>query len=209
MPRAGHDLGAISDLRVPLDFNPRAPCGARPPVVGKKYLITISIHVPRAGHDIRRCHSLNYHPISIHVPRAGHDFAPSFARLYGAYFNPRAPCGARHCWTPLSLRSGNFNPRAPCGARRIFNASASFESDFNPRAPCGARRYHPENGYLIQHFNPRAPCGARPLSAPQKKADSSFQSTCPVRGTTRHMPKIFGLADISIHVPRAGHDPTP
>ena len=33
-----------------------------------------------------------------------------------------------------------------------------------------------------------------------------FQSTCPVRGTTRLVPDLGQVAVISIHVPRTGHD---
>ena len=64
------------------DFNPRAPCGARP--VG-------------AGH--RQRHLLE---ISIHAPRAGRDLLAIKTRVSVTDFNPRAPCGARlSCSRPL------------------------------------------------------------------------------------------------------------
>ena len=58
-----------------LDFNPRAPRGARLAVLSLTSTIgAISIHVPREGHDARTHtrESVNL-IISIHVPREGHD----------------------------------------------------------------------------------------------------------------------------------------
>ena len=64
---------------VPMDFNPRSPCGER-----------------------RGCsenHVVNRY-ISIHAPRAGSDPARLVLRSVGCDFNPRSPCGERldnHC----------------------------------------------------------------------------------------------------------------
>ena len=55
---------------------------------------------------------------------------------------------------------------------------------FNPRAPYGARRPSPTVRRWSRNFNPRAPYGAR-------------------RREHRH---DAGQGDISIHVPRTGHD---
>ena len=57
---------------------------------------SISIHVPREGHDI----AMNLlkemiFNISIHVPREGHDSLQLGSRMMPSYFNPRAPRGAR------------------------------------------------------------------------------------------------------------------
>ena len=56
--------------------------------------------------------------ISIHAPHAGRDQLLRLATLRRAYFNPRAPCGARLRPKLLNLSRINFNPRAPCGARQ-------------------------------------------------------------------------------------------
>ena len=112
--------------------------------------------------------------------------APETAGTSG-YFNPRAPCGARHhlpgqgravviisIHAPHAGRdepvhgtrgenTSNFNPRAPCGARR--QSCWGFLRalwDFNPRAPCGARLIAWSILSPPVNFNPRAPCGARP-----------------------------------------------
>ena len=170
--------------------------------------------------------------ISIHAPRAGRD--PLHAvhdAAEKAYFNPRAPCGAR-LWTPtVCAISGHFNPRAPCGARRYgHNERPSHREYFNPRAPCGARLQAAGlNPVLSANFNPRAPCGARPVPHAFLIAEPLFQSTRPVRGAT-HVSKMETklLTDfnprapcgarlnlikyhqtrkgISIHAPRAGRD---
>ena len=104
--------------------------------------ILISIHAPRVGRDLPAAYNhLHQLLISIHAPRVGRDvidgtglcaarifqstrpvWGATFFALFGlfgaAYFNPRAPCGARPCACrscPRQLR--DFNPRAPCGAR--------------------------------------------------------------------------------------------
>ena len=79
-----------------MDFNPRAPCGARPtPLRRWRTTTRISIHAPHAGRD--SC--------------GGH---PSDDRRH---FNPRAPCGARRVIPGQPRDFIDFNPRAPCGAR--------------------------------------------------------------------------------------------
>ena len=56
----------------------------------------ISIHAPRAGRDFNLKNLLNSDGIiSIHAPRAGRDPPFFLASSTSAYFNPRAPCGAR------------------------------------------------------------------------------------------------------------------
>ena len=57
-----------------MDFNPRAPCGAR--------------HFAYVLHD-------KDVDISIHAPRAGRDRLPNILITSSNDFNPRAPCGAR------------------------------------------------------------------------------------------------------------------
>ncbi len=123
------------------------------------------------------------------------------------YFNPRAPCGARHRPNDCGAWSSHFNPRAPCGARRFRAAKRSkifpFQSTcpmrgttrcvmhlpsykryFNPRAPCGARPDDLVATRRLSYFNPRAPCGARRIQLRQPSDGCQFQSTCPMRGTT-------------------------
>ena len=121
VPREGHDPHPQRLLPVKNHFNPRAPRGARlylsKSVAYRKLFQStcpargttgrgrlwradrksISIHVPREGHDVS-VSALLLRPviISIHVPREGHD-ARRGRDVPGAqpYFNPRAPRGAR------------------------------------------------------------------------------------------------------------------
>ena len=121
-PRAGRDH-ALSVLRVVrINFNPRAPCGARLGSVGAgRQTLVISIHAPRAGRD----HGLGrgrYHERQ--------------------YFNPRAPCGARP--GPLEKRRQIMlfqSTRPVRGATQCCPSQSKNRFNFNPRAPCGARRH--------------------------------------------------------------------
>ncbi len=98
-PRApcGARLGAVC-LAVKLsDFNPRAPCGARRRAYRPPGRRGWNFN-PRAPCGARRQPGFpeaDQPAISIHAPRAGRDEHSlcSWKQFY--YFNPRAPCGAR------------------------------------------------------------------------------------------------------------------
>ena len=64
----------------------------------------ISIHAPREGRDSRPVSAAGSVMISIHAPREGrdHHFSPPSQRPRN--FNPRAPRGARLCFSPLFRR---------------------------------------------------------------------------------------------------------
>ena len=111
-PRVGRDDLDYAKDDAAEDFNPRAPCGARPVC-------------------------LCSHPARTHFnPRAPCGARPGSLCVTASitqHFNPRAPCGARPgrgCSCRCSCR--NFNPRAPCGARpspsRISSAIEPFQS---------------------------------------------------------------------------------
>ena len=109
-------------------FNPRAPCGARlfHPLARPVSLIFQSTR-PVWGATIRssarskRSLFQSTRPvwgatgvtvtfddnseISIHAPRVGRDTGNSAASTLPAYFNPRAPCGARRRVRPVCARS--------------------------------------------------------------------------------------------------------
>ena len=169
-------------------FNPRAPRGARPspPIPGRRD-ISISIHVPREGHDmITRHHQQTSRDISIHVPREGHD----------------------HNYHQDSKRLPNFNPRAPRGARPkgfVVVSPASWISIHVPREGHDGCRLDYSREWA-NNFNPRAPRGARLNYAANGRCCVLFQSTCPARGTTIIFDIQARSVAISIHVPREGHD---
>mgnify|MGYP006955732563 CR=1 FL=1 len=117
-PRAGRDSPVWRPGAGTIDFNPRAPCGARP--AGAAAIGPLTDFNPRAPCGARR----------------GPEKGPSHA----SDFNPRAPCGARLVLGAWQRAFGYFNPRAPCGARPPRSAPCRSRHDFNPRAPCGARQ---------------------------------------------------------------------
>ena len=140
--------------------------------------------------------------ISIHAPRVGRDQHRSWCPRWPAYFNPRAPCGARRSCAHAAPSLRNFNPRAPCGARLFWLISSVFAlmisihaprvgrdvsltsivmppSYFNPRAPCGARRYRCGHSSACGYFNPRAPCGARQEAQPSPRPHHDFNPRAP------------------------------
>ena len=75
MPREGHDPEVRVSVSRTLNFNPRAPRGARRSEYGVlPDGMIISIHVPREGHDQPpELGVIGADAISIHVPREGHD----------------------------------------------------------------------------------------------------------------------------------------
>ena len=79
-----------------MNFNPRTPCGVRPPDAGAYCCPdAISIHAPRAGCDLDDLHAANgVVVISIHAPRAGCDqnSRPPPAGLPISIHAPRAGC---------------------------------------------------------------------------------------------------------------------
>ena len=119
-PRAGRDyIDLTTNKKEDQHFNPRAPCGARLLCIGRgdrvdgfqstrpvrgatdcNNFVTceldISIHAPRAGRDGAFLAPPYVRIISIHAPRAGRDPFQVFVDPVEVYFNPRAPCGARH-----------------------------------------------------------------------------------------------------------------
>ena len=119
-PLRGATRPASSGSACRSNFNPRAPCGARPVWIR----IEIAIHDfnPRAPCGARR------------TPRA-----TSLTRTTN--FNPRAPCGARpRARFPLSIFL-LISTHAPLAGRdRWIGNKKNKRINFNPRAPCGARQ---------------------------------------------------------------------
>ena len=168
-------------------FNPRAPCGARPPARTPSIPSTTDFN-PRAPCGARQpflTHALQYKNISIHAPRAGRDIVLAIAMADMMIFQstrpvrgatkrneglidhiaisihaPRAGRDCCHSKTPPCQY--HFNPRAPCGARRIINFKVYEDSVISIHAPRAGRDAAPGTAYgPPAYFNPRAPCGAR------------------------------------------------
>ena len=79
--------------------------------------------------------------ISTHAPLAGRDNNWRQNRHTHLYFNPRAPCGARHGQEVNRCLRYEISTHAPLAGRdRLHSRPATHGRYFNPRAPCGARR---------------------------------------------------------------------
>ena len=175
-PLAGRDSPGSESLGAAHDFNPRAPCGARPLMQDRRIAV------------------IRFQPTR---PLRGATTARSWARWRPAHFNPRAPCGARHWLVRFFPRITRFQPTRPLrgatsllgqvlqhghgfqptrplrGATQAGRIFVGRRLDFNPRAPCGARQLCKPKNMDYQHFNPRAPCGAR-----QQKCTNHYAHFC-------------------------------
>ena len=174
-----------------IDFNPRAPRGARHdyPIDYTPDVANISIHVPREGHDISDADISSQSVISIHVPREGHD--DQFAEFIGGVTQFQSTCPARgttDTYHDNYLRFG-ISIHVPreghdCAALLSLGVESHlFQSTCPAR---GTTREAPGSAEVSTYFNPRAPRGAR---------------------RCREQRKLLGVC-ISIHVPREGHDTT-
>ena len=194
--------------RVLLDFNPRAPCGARRRCVAANSQISLFQSTRPLRGATYRCGRLGRH---------------------GLDFNPRAPCGARPNQSSVWRDKHYFNPRAPCGARPHPPPEPPYCKEFQSTRPLrgatgvvalarGAnlrfQSTRPLRGATMlcrRHgtrwdFNPRAPCGARRVLYETGKQQAEFQSTRPLRGATTRPAVVTITPDISIHAPLAGRD---
>ena len=196
-PRVGRDSGRSPAVLAGYDFNPRAPCGARPSVIAQRgarpatataraRTAPISIHAPRVGRDrvFRRACRGRYH-ISIHAPRVGRDnVADKAHRLTDKFQSTRPVWGATEAVVVKALTTSFQSTRPVWGATNHNNLAFALTPDFNPRAPCGARRL--SMCYGVNH--------------------TAFQSTRPVWGATSQNSCSAAARAISIHAPRVGRD---
>ena len=145
--------------------------------------------------------------ISTHAPLAGRDPAPSRQSGWIAYFNPRAPCGARLEDITLTIPPYTFQPTRPLRGATYFCVCMFLPITFQPTRPLrgatrkvrkssrdrifqptrplrGATRSDRQTTRRCADFNPRAPCGARPMVGQLSMIVLKFQPTRPLRGAT-------------------------
>ena len=148
------------------NFNPRAPCGARPapsidtlqaamlfqstrPMRGATGITAVDFRGiakfqstrPMRGATPAVWATITASRISIHAPHAGRDpHNIGAGRIKGVYFNPRAPCGARPVVDPIPHTFSPISIHAPHAGRDLLFPDFCIDCQyFNPRAPCGAR----------------------------------------------------------------------
>ncbi len=145
-------------------FNPRAPCGARPPrpcplcPAGPYF----NPRAPCGARLPRSPQSPSRHQFQSTRPLRGATGAGRLWYCDTGDFNPRAPCGARLAYRDHFSPLSNFNPRAPCGARLPSTSNNIYNINISIHAPLAGR----DAAALMErdkprYFNPRAPCGAR------------------------------------------------
>ena len=166
-PRAGRDLTATESLDGQTNFNPRAPCGARP-VPCMVFFVPLIFQSTRpvrgATETVNRNRELQGKFQSTR-PVRGATVISILLESMLLFQSTRPVRGATQYFCRLPAHLQDFNPRAPCGARlSCLNTSARHNTHFNPRAPCGARQVLPTHWVQIL----------------------TFQSTRPVRGATLH-----------------------
>ena len=168
-------------------FNPRAPCGARPPGTRtRERNDMISIHAPRAGRDSRPALPGGVvRAISIHAPRAGRDIPQTMAGMSPAIFQSTRPVRGATGERSHEPGQGHISIHAPRAGRDHLEGN------------------RPE-GWTISIHAPRA--GRDKLTGLVQGSNIIFQSTRPVRGATPIFPRCGVDRLISIHAPRAGRD---
>ena len=169
------------------NFNPRAPCGARPrtgvraqiqhlfqptrPLRGATAAVAkfnnspiFQPTRPLRGATIRSTTAPKTMRISTHAPLAGRDLPDSCGSARHPHFNPRAPCGARRSSTP-----------------RVRSDAA----DISTHAPLAGRDgISPQSLYRYMKFQPTRPLrGATEILGLTGTANL-FQPTRPLRGAT-------------------------
>ena len=182
-PRA--PCGARPSVRVfnalRLDFNPRAPCGARRAGAASPYHVhVISTHAPLAGRDIIDRLFADLRFISTHAPLAGRDSVLSVKPPHELLFQPTRPLRGATEINDRQTFGHWISTHAPLAGRDINKMIRRFlPKDFNPRAPCGARRLRRADRALRRYFNPRAPCGARRRSGGLPRSVFYFNPRAP------------------------------
>ena len=140
-PLAGRDPYNSGIGGMTINFNPRAPCGAR-------HHQGISSEGKSTFQSTR--------------PLRGATSASAQPWMCPRYFNPRAPCGARR-FSPVSASvSTAFQSTRPLRGATDDGADVWRKLGISIHAPLAGRdRACYRGGLVVRDFNPRAPCGAR------------------------------------------------
>ncbi len=162
-PRVGSDNHYQTSRGYPQDFNPRSPCGERPPPAGEP------CPAPKFQSTLPVWGATRLHLVLMHLVR---------------YFNPRSPCGERLCICASNRPLRYFNPRSPCGERPTESGYTETTLSFQSTLPVwgatdiiarrsathaisihaprvGSDAVFLETRKLLNYFNPRSPCGER------------------------------------------------
>ena len=204
-------------------FNPRTPCGVRPPPSGHStwyrlfqsthslrsatfyegaglYAYVVSIHALLAECDQRGQNVPGQDIVSIHALLAECDILIMIFLYSPSRFNPRTPCGVRPTLRATLKQSWKFqSTHSLRSATRCGRRSFSGLLCFNPRTPCGVRQHVHGRMSRVCGFNPRTPCGVRPDAGGMRDLRGGFQSTHSLRSATSIFPCAVTGSPVSIH----------
>ena len=189
-------------------FNPRAPCGARPPLsvftsVLYKFQSTRPVWGATGFFRRRRLEGI----VSIHAPRVGRDAHGREWPCALSSFNPRAPCGARLTGGTRTSTAPTVSIHAPRVGRDYHDVSQrGVYSTFQSTRPVwGATKKDPARAARMMFQSTRPVWGATREENKELWAEM-FQSTRPVWGATCKSAFVNQWGAVSIHAPRVGRD---
>ena len=169
------------------DFNPRAPCGARPLGPKEKALIIlISTHAPLAGRDSRFSERTIQHYISTHAPLAGRDAGTAQECRELAVFQPTRPLrGATGTIFYIFPQVSGFQPTRPLRGATIPLALDLSQALISTHAPLAGRDYTmSEDQCVLTLFQPTRPLRGATWPHKNYHRQKGFQPTRPLRGAT-------------------------
>ena len=187
-PRGARPSPPIPGRRDIRDFNPRAPRGAR-----LRYRLRIPARqpyfnprAPRGARLSRAIDSAEAKSISIHVPREGHDLVAKNTLSRCRRFQSTCPARGTTPLTRVVYPCPAFQSTCPARGTTCHNAQQRPRNAyFNPRAPRGARLSISAYSSRVGSFQSTCPArGTTILSYTITIWRRTFQSTCPARGTT-------------------------
>ncbi len=151
-----------------IDFNPRAPCGARRYILNGLALVWPKFQStrPMRGATPDQIETLSAHMgfQSTRPMRGATSSARPRVRYRFQFQSTRPMRGATPPTAVISMVFAIISIHAPhAGRDPSASVSRAGRWNFNPRAPCGARLGKTSCFAIsFRNFNPRAPCGARP-----------------------------------------------
>ena len=168
------------------NFNPQAPCGARPP-----YLVTFSNQSafqstgPLRGPTSALGYSQTWTIFQSTGPLRGPTYRPCVCRWPGLISIHRPLAGPDVFMIVYFTDRRIFQSTGPLrGPTRSVPIRLRAYRHFNPQAPCGARlRYHPDTIRLLE-FQSTGPLRGPTCGKVVVHCISIFQSTGPLRGPT-------------------------
>ena len=143
--------------------------------------------MPLAGHDEQCQNPLETRRISIHVPLAGHDVIWRTKILLSLHFNPRAPYGARHSDMMAMALVSEFQSTCPLRGTTAAALAPHGATAISIHVPLAGHdtcsMWTRRELFRISIHVPLA--GHDKLHSTAISVSPLFQSTCPLRGTTK------------------------